>query len=119
MLAIANLKTTSSCTTTGKSHKFVVWHEMNLYRLTAPIFYFRYKVGHFITKTHCNQSSVKALGMLVYQCEICAQWFTAIPPLQNHRIQHHSVYDSGMQCKIVRNIIATRHRLSNKQLYSS
>lgn len=62
-----------------------------------------------MTKTHCHNGSVKALGILVYQCEICAQWFTAIPPLQNHRSQHHSVYDSGMQCKIVSFIIPPKN----------
>lgn len=64
-----------------------------------------------MTKTHSHKGSVKALGILVYQCEICAQWFTAIPPLQNHKSQHHSVYDSGMQCKIVSFFKAPRKHL--------
>ncbi|KAJ2947970.1 hypothetical protein O0L34_g9763 [Tuta absoluta] len=50
----------------------------------------RYKVGHFMTKTHIISEMVNTLRNLVYQCEICGQWFPAIPQLQIHRNQHYS-----------------------------
>lgn len=58
---------------------------------------FRYKVNHFITKTHRNQSLIKTLGILVYQCELCAQWFSSVSQLHTHRNHYHPRYDNNMQ----------------------
>ncbi|XP_075975391.1 uncharacterized protein LOC142976039 [Anticarsia gemmatalis] len=60
----------------------------------------RYKVGHFMTKTHCNPYSVKSLGILVYQCEMCGAWYPSVAPLKAHKNQYHPKHDIAMQCKM-------------------
>ncbi|CAH0592548.1 unnamed protein product [Chrysodeixis includens] len=70
------------------------------FRNYEQLYNHRYKVGHFITKTHCNQGSAKSLGILVYQCEICGQWYPSIAPLRAHKNQYHPKHEIGMQCRM-------------------
>ncbi|XP_052758958.1 zinc finger protein 525-like [Galleria mellonella] len=58
----------------------------------------RYKIGHFATKNHGNSN---AAATLIYQCEICSQCFSSIPPLQIHKAQYHPQYGTGMQYSTV------------------
>lgn len=61
------------------------------------MFIYRYKMGHFMTKTH--NITAKSLGVLVYQCELCSQWYNSIPQMISHRSQHHP-YDTGISSNV-------------------
>ncbi|XP_039758482.1 testis-specific zinc finger protein topi-like isoform X2 [Pararge aegeria] len=54
----------------------------------------RYKLGHFIPKTS-DEKNCAYTPTLVYQCEVCGQWFNAISQLQVHRSQYHPQFDNG------------------------
>ncbi|XP_047033413.1 zinc finger protein 184-like [Helicoverpa zea] len=68
------------------------------FRNYEQLYNHRYKVGHFMTKTH--QDSSKSLGILVYQCEICGQWYSSTAPLKVHKNQFHPKHDMGLQCRM-------------------
>ncbi|XP_032528709.2 zinc finger protein 415-like isoform X1 [Danaus plexippus] len=54
----------------------------------------RYKSSHFIPKI--SEESDCTLPTLVYQCEICGQWFNTTIQLETHRNQCHPHYDNGI-----------------------
>lgn len=62
-----------------------------------------------MTKTHCNQDNSKSLGILVYQCEICGQWYASIAPLKAHKNQYHPKHDAGIPgrvvCQFIKNLM--------------
>ncbi|XP_045778246.1 uncharacterized protein LOC123876127 isoform X2 [Maniola jurtina] len=53
----------------------------------------RYKLGHFMPKISVENNC--AYPTLVYQCEICGQWFSTIAQLRVHRSQYHPQFDNG------------------------
>lgn len=79
------------------------------FRNYEQLYNHRYKVGHFMTKTHCNQDNSKSLGILVYQCEICGQWYASIAPLKAHKNQYHPKHDAGIPgrvvCQFIKNLM--------------
>ncbi|XP_034830273.1 zinc finger protein 883-like [Maniola hyperantus] len=58
----------------------------------------RYKLGHFMPKISVENNC--AYPTLVYQCEICGQWFNVITQLQVHRSQYHPQLDNGTSYNI-------------------
>ncbi|XP_046961202.1 zinc finger protein 676-like [Vanessa cardui] len=57
----------------------------------------RYKVGHFIPKSSDNgENNCVFIPSLVFQCEICGQWFNSISQIQDHRNQYHPHFNSGI-----------------------
>ncbi|XP_063549179.1 zinc finger protein 708-like [Cydia strobilella] len=64
------------------------------FRNYEQLYNHRYKAEHFMTKTH--QNHINALGILVYQCELCGLWFPSVDLLLNHRNQYHPRYDNNL-----------------------
>ncbi|CAH2102374.1 unnamed protein product [Euphydryas editha] len=55
----------------------------------------RYKVGHFLPKTSVNEDNCVFVPTLVFQCEICGQWFNTLSQIQDHRNQCHPHFNAG------------------------
>ncbi|XP_068626369.1 testis-specific zinc finger protein topi-like [Battus philenor] len=66
------------------------------FRNYEQLYNHRYKVGHFFAKLKTEYNSK---CYLVYQCEVCGEWFQTVHILQAHRNHLHPYCDSSILCK--------------------
>lgn len=54
-------------------------------------------------------------GLLVYQCELCNQWYSSVSEIMTHRSQHHSFNYTRPVSKVTKKTLSRRTYLLNIQ----